>query len=536
MDITDLSTGYNFEKQIEPYNLTHPPHSDRAPSSVAFRDLESNFRRAVASNDRKSITELVGYADLLAQEPGGQTNTSRILWKVIIDAPPDLADLVLSSMTTPFDFHFIDDINGRTCLHEAAIAGAPRLVDLCLKKGILGAATDVYGRSALHYAAMNGHADICRRLLEDKVPSNTVDLDNYSPLTYASLHGSAACVEVLLAERVVFDQLLNPASDLNPLSLASQSGHLEIVQLLLKRGARSIPNTNGEFPIHLAVKAGHAAICTSLLECPGWDLPDRYHEWTPLFHAARHGRDACIVVLLQAGARVKVLDEFGHLPVHYAAWYGHHICAHKLLDAMVTVTTSLPTQSPLETAAKTEAANSADVDVDLIPSLSLPPPIMPHRVYGHNYLDKACLVQVTLASSTGEAAVELHHRLINSADDSIPALKPLKLVMTNPLVDCAPHAVSLPQQNEGEIFSFQMPNLPSLALQFSLYPMFGTRLIGRAYFMCQDPSSPLLSMPNEEPISLPILDSRLHVIGKVSSSELHLNFHAHKSKPRFHFY
>jgi len=39
-------------------------------------------------------------------------------------------------------------------------------------------------------------------------------------------------------------------------------------------------------------------------------------------------------------------------------------------------------------------------EIDHIPSLSLPPPMMPHRVYGHNYLDKQCLIQVTIGNTT----------------------------------------------------------------------------------------------------------------------------------------
>ena len=70
-------------------------------------------------------------------------HVTRILWKAVIDAPPDLADHILTCASSPFDYHFVDDINGRTCLHEAARVGALRLVNLCLENGVQRDKVDV---------------------------------------------------------------------------------------------------------------------------------------------------------------------------------------------------------------------------------------------------------------------------------------------------------------------------------------------------------------------------------------------------------
>ncbi|KAF7301526.1 Cyclin-dependent protein kinase inhibitor [Mycena indigotica] len=518
LDLTDLSSGLKFEGSAASTDLVAQQiMNERTQHMGPFQELENNLRKAINSNDTSGVTEWIHFSEILSQR--GKVNITRILWNAIIEAPPDLANLIMASLSTPFDFQFIDDINGRTCLHGAAIAGAPRLVQICIERGVDAARIDAYGRTALHYAAMNGHAAICRRLLQTNLVCDVQDMDNYTPLVYATLKGSVDCVKVLLDDGKAKTP---PNGDPMPLSLASQSGHLEVVTLLLERGARCLPNTNGEYPMHLAAREGHSDVCRLLLFQDGWDTPDKYHEWTPLFHAARYGRTESIRVLLDAGARVRVTDELGHLAVYYAMWYGHHQCLSPLLNATPLMasgvdTGRIPKDSPLSDIGMTES------EIDLIPSLSLPPPIMPHRVYGHNYLDKNHLVQVTIGHmsrrNSERPGVRLHHRLISPAfkNDLVIASTPLKLVVTTARdvnINSGPYSVPLPLiQNDVALgtYTFQIPSLDNLSLVFSVYPNFGTKTIGRAVAL------PTLFQQFEtnRPFSLPILDTRLQVIGEV---------------------
>ncbi|KAJ2933452.1 hypothetical protein H1R20_g3630, partial [Candolleomyces eurysporus] len=293
LDITDLSSGLNFEGPNANDIFTQQLLTER-PSLGPFGDLESGFYKAIAAGDSAAIKDCVQSTDVLRQQNESNGNLTRMLWNVIIEAPPSFADLILTSLSPPFDYHFVDDINGRTCLHGAAIAGAQRLVDLCLQNGVPIDKPDLYGRTALHYAAMKGHAEVCRQLLKAHVPPNSLDRDNYSPLVYATVKGNVSCVRVLLEEGGVSAQSPTASGDLSPLSLAAEAGHVEVVALLLEHKAASLPNTNGEYPMHLAAQRGHVDVCRLLLSIEGWDKPDKYHEWTPLFHAARHGHVECV--------------------------------------------------------------------------------------------------------------------------------------------------------------------------------------------------------------------------------------------------
>ncbi|KAI0313604.1 hypothetical protein OF83DRAFT_1086226 [Amylostereum chailletii] len=524
VDITDVSVGSAVEGEGEAVTdliLNRQISNEGSTQMSLFRDLESNLRKAVIALDEAAVRSLVVYSNTLGQQHS--SNITRVLWKTVVDAPPALADLILATATT-FDYSFVDDINGRTLLHEAAIAGALRLLDLCLANRVPPDTVDVYGRSALHYAAMHGHADVCRRLLEVEVSPYVRDMENYSPLVYATLRGSVECVRVLLVEGGVPAHPTTPDGDLIPLSLASLAGHLDVALLLLEHGAISVPNSNGEYPIHFAARQGHAEICQLLVQHKGWDLPDKYNEWTPLFHAARYGHHASVRVLLDAGCRTDILDELGNRALHYAAWYGHHDCVTLLVDASSRSQKEEPIGSPSEKSTGSSALKATESDIDFIPSLSLPPPMMPHRVYGHNYLDKQCLVQVTIGAATSKysslpdqppSAVRLHPRLMGSATAAACLLSSplLKLVMTSsPATTSAPHSISLPLPEGANVLTFQTPMLEQLSLEFSLYPNFGTKTIGRAVAL---PS--LLNTPGHAgSFTLPILDHRLHVIGEVT--------------------
>jgi CDK inhibitor PHO81 len=302
--------------------------------------------------------------------------------------------------------------------------------------------------------------------------------------------------------------------------------------LLLQRDAKCLPNSNGRYPLHLAAREGHVEVCKLLVHREGWDTPDKYHEWTPLFHAARYGHDECIQVLLEARCRVNITDEFGNLAVHYAAWYGHHGCVSRLLEAAISSPAASDVTRFEECSPMSDIIKPQDVEIDLIPSLSLPPPMMSHRVYGHNYLDKSYLVQITIGHPSSQpkdsaraikAGVRLHRRLISptSNDECLLSTTPLKMVMTtSPDVNSAPYSISLPQRDEESVFTFQIPSLDKLSLEFSIYPNFGTKTIGRAIAL----PSLFNHIQNSCPFVLPILDHRLHVAGEVciSSRRIHL--------------
>lgn len=90
----------------------------------------------------------------------------------------------------------------------------------------------------------------------------------------------------------------------------------------------------------------------------------------------------------------------------------------------------------------------------------------------------------------------------------------LKLVMTSkPDFTSMPHSVILPLADEREVFNFNVSaeNLPLFALDFSLYPTFGSKVIGKAVVLF----SSFENIKGHHAFVAPLLDYHLKTIGEV---------------------
>ena len=382
--------GLIFDR-IENYDVD----AGRTLAMDALLDLESNLVKALAAG-QDAIVDWLKMARARQQRDQGQ-RVMRILWRAALMVPDDEVDMVLSAVN--LDFNYVDIINGRSPLHQACIVGSLRLVTLCVQtKPELLEQPDAYERRALHYAAMHGHPSIVSFLLHSAHPSPT-DMDGYTPLMHAVVQGHLEVVRIFVGGSL--SAILEPTSvsnDLIPLSLACQYGHVEVARLLLEKGVKVLPNSEGLYPQHFAAKAGHAAICRLLIEEAGRDgggkdRQDKYNLWTPLHHAAVGGESrhlACIKVLVDAGCDVNVADEYGKSPGWYAGWYGHVDCLNYFvaagarlagkqhtLEGMENLGLSADPQMDGLSPGSDPELDAQGEDFELIPSLSLPPPIIP---------------------------------------------------------------------------------------------------------------------------------------------------------------
>lgn len=116
------------------------------------------------------------------------------------------------------------------------------------------------------------------------------------------------------------------ADGFTPLGLASFFGHLDIVTLLLEKGADvNLASRNAQhvMPLHSAVAHQHLAIATALL-AHGADVNAiQADNFSPLHEAAQIGQTDMIHLLLAHGADVNMRKADSETPLTIAQKQGH---------------------------------------------------------------------------------------------------------------------------------------------------------------------------------------------------------------------
>lgn len=94
---------------------------------------------------------------------------------------------------------------------------------------------DSDGQSLLHLAIVQGRPDLVQLILEFGPDLEAQSRSGCSPMEAASEAGEALIVEILLARKACCERSEN--SSLGPIHLAARNGHVEVLRLLILKGA-----------------------------------------------------------------------------------------------------------------------------------------------------------------------------------------------------------------------------------------------------------------------------------------------------------
>ncbi len=98
-----------------------------------------------------------------------------------------------------------------------------------------------------------------------------------------------------------------------PLFQASQNGHTEVVQVLVKAGADLNQSFKGATPLFQASQNGHAKVVQVLVHAKA-DLNQSWNGATPLFQASQNGHAEVVEILVKkAGANPLIKCPFDAL-------------------------------------------------------------------------------------------------------------------------------------------------------------------------------------------------------------------------------
>lgn len=516
-DLSDRATTARLELEAwaEGENLqfdtSRPIERSVGASGTEEEESDLQILQSASLGNLQSLREWIAKLPSL---PDPHERATRTFLNAINSSADEVLGLLLESGLV--DIQAEDDINERNCLHEAAISGRDYVFKAGLAAGVDFSLSDVYGRIPLHYACMHGRVDMVRELLAAGPQTvNVMDHDNFTPLIHSIVKGQLACAQQVLQHNARID----PASESDhiPLNLACQHGSLPIVKMLLERNARLLPDAEGLYPQHMVARASQSPDLLLLLKEHGADLDqkDKLYQWTPLFHAASEGCVPCLRTLLEAGVNSQVVDEKGLSAMYYAAWEGHLECM--LLLWAQPAQQQQPTQRPMdllngvkfqeaglmEDMGTERRASAADMDIaDGIPDLELPPPIIPLRRYGHNFLDKKVFVQLLFdQGNVGSIAFDQAGRH--------PAAR---LTISSKISDLIPRTIVLPIQDDSRTISFHVDNLDTFAVDFEIFPTFGSKVIAKSVAL---PVIFAAEKSSTGSCCLPLFDPRLRAIGQL---------------------
>lgn len=175
------------------------------------------------------------------------------------------------------DVSSIDQPNfeGATPLMFACQIGHREAVECLLSKGANIEITKPNNANALHVACINNHPEIIQLLLDNGADPCTMDEDGKTPLMYACIHGSVESTQLLLEDRRVDpnDRIQSGRLGINfwvtPLIAACAKERTEVVELLLSYKSvdpnKSIVST-GKGPLIIAIELGNVEIVQLLLQ------------------------------------------------------------------------------------------------------------------------------------------------------------------------------------------------------------------------------------------------------------------------------
>lgn len=152
----------------------------------------------------------------------------------------------------------VRDAEGRPLLYLLLLEGRLDIATLLIEKGgVPLESRDAEGRTALHVAAWQGDLDGIRLLLRHGADPNALDSEGRPPLHSVSWRGHPAAGRLLLKAREVNVDLACKKQGATALSIASQEGHVEIVAMLLEKGADpDHVDHYGRSPVKVAGKRG----------------------------------------------------------------------------------------------------------------------------------------------------------------------------------------------------------------------------------------------------------------------------------------
>ncbi|ORY42401.1 hypothetical protein LY90DRAFT_671880 [Neocallimastix californiae] len=175
-----------------------------------------------------------------------------------------------------------------------------------------------------------------------------------------------------------------------------------------------------------------------------------------------------------------------------------------------------------------DIGNDENLDIDSLPPLSLPPPLVPFKLYGHNYLEKKVYLQIKLENFVDPNQSPL---TIYGTQNFCS----LRLIIRTDPECCIPYDIILPQRpDENKLMTFFIDKDQDINIEIKVDRAFSNQLIGKAVILSSrinqiikygkgDGSDPI------EQCTVSLMNPQLHVVGKLSMRVFSISPFSHPS-------
>jgi len=231
----------------------------------------------------------------------------------------------------------LSDEHGVRLIHVAAENGNLSILNYLIDCGADVLARDEWAKQPIHYATAKGHVPILERLKEHNPSVCLVYAhDGEPPISVAAKTGHLDALEWLFANGCDGETVVLFKRD--PIIIASQQGHLEIVKSLIKHEANIHAAYRGKSAIHYAAEGGYISIIKYLIACKETLLVDCDRDRNqPVHLAARTGQLGTLKWLLKHRADLEATGHFGKKPIDHAAEGGQVETLRYLLEQKADV-------------------------------------------------------------------------------------------------------------------------------------------------------------------------------------------------------
>lgn len=224
---------------------------------------------------------------------------------------------------------------GKTALSHAASSPFNRVEVVSMELIRSGAVVDVkdkYGRAALSYTTNRLNTDIAEELVRNGAAIDATDLDGRSALLHAANSFNGKNVALLLIQ-VGAEVNIRDKKGRTALSLACESGHVEVVSELIKNGAIiGTIDKRGKSALSYGVQNNNQDVVTELSRSGVFGSSLDSSDGVALFSAATMGDFEAVKELVSKGVPVDATTGDGRTPLCYAAEFGRMDVVQFLLE------------------------------------------------------------------------------------------------------------------------------------------------------------------------------------------------------------